>query len=172
MAGTAGGTGRWPVAALAVGMVAVLGSAAWMVAHRAPLVAVRRCVSPNEPLAWLGVHLEVLREHPGCAEGQLALSAGPGHAAGLVLMVAVPTLLTNLATVLGALGVWAALRVLLARASAVVGRLWPRPPAVRAVADGRRQPAAPRWPAELVLRAWQLDRSPVCRRGPPVRTAS
>jgi len=144
-----------------------LGAAICLLAARAPLPAVRRCVKPDDHLAWLGVHLELLRNDPGCGPGQYALNAGPGHAIGIVVMVAIPTLVTNLATVLAAVGVWAALRTALVRAAAVIGRLWPRLPAPdpALAAPLAALPAA--WAPERLTRAWQLERSPVRRRGPP-----
>lgn len=153
------------LAMLVGGLLAVVGAVAWMAAHLIPIVAVGRCVSPDPPLAWLGVHLALLQEHPDCSAGQLALDAGPGHAAGLVVMVTVPTLLTNLLTALGAVGWWVALRAVAARAGALLRRLWPvLPTLLRPVVAAGARPVVVQAP---LRRPWQLDRSPVVRRGPP-----
>ncbi|MFJ8580951.1 hypothetical protein [Micromonospora sp. NPDC093277] len=145
----------------------LVGAVLWMVARQAPPVTVSRCVSADGPWAWLGVHLALLREHPDCAAGQYAVDAGPGHSVGLVVMVAAPALLLNLCTVLGLVGVWVSVRALLAGAAEAVGRLWPRLPAWSRLAPGVRLVApGPHGPGQS-LRAWQLDRSPVLRRGPP-----
>lgn len=155
----------WTVAFKAV--LLSLGAASCLLAERVPLPAVWRCVKPDDRLAWLGVHLELLRNDPGCGPGRYALNAGPGHVTGIVVMVAIPTLVTNLATVLSAVAVWAALRTTLVRAAAVIGRLWPRLPAPDQVpaAPVAALPAA--WAPGRSPRPRWLDRSPVRRRGPP-----
>jgi hypothetical protein len=153
--------------AVLLAAIGVLLNVALRVAAHVPALSVQRCVSPNEPLAWLGVHLEMLRESPGCGAGQLAWQPGTGRTAELALMVTVPALLTNLGLVLGAAGLWAALRAVPAGAMAVFGRLWRRLPAVGPVLPAHRPLVTGRWPAARVPRAWQLDRSSVRRRGPP-----
>jgi hypothetical protein len=144
-----------------------LGAAICLLTDRIPLPAVQRCVKPDDHLAWLGVHLQLLRNDPGCGPGQYALNGAPGHATGLVVMVAIPTLLANLATVLAAVGVWAALRTALVRAAAVLGRLWPSLPAPDSAPAAQLAAPPAAWAPGRLLRAWQLDRSPVRRRGPP-----
>ncbi len=152
------------------GMAALVGSVLWTLAQQVPPVMVQRCVTPERHLAWIGVHLALLRERPGCGTGQLAFDAGPGHIAGLVIIIAAPTLLANLFIVLGAVGVGVAMRTLLARAAEAVRPLWrtmsrPRPMVLP------RRAAEPPLGFERRMRAWQLDRSPVLRRGPPARLA-
>ncbi|MFU8875648.1 hypothetical protein [Micromonospora sp. SL4-19] len=149
----------------------LVGAVVWMVARQAPAVTVTRCVSADGPWAWLGVHLALLREHPDCAAGQYALDASPGHTVGLVVMVAAPALLLNLCTVLGMVGVWVTLRALLSGAAEAVGRLWPRLPAQPRLAPDMRRAAPRPWRSGQPLRAWQLDRSPVLRRGPRILSA-
>lgn len=139
----------------------------WAAVQQLPPVMVQRCMTPERHLAWVGVHLALLRERPGCATGQLALDAGPGHIVGLVVIIAAPTLLANLFMVLGAVGVGVALRTLLARAADAVRPLWRRIPWRRPVLLPRRR-LQPPVADERRPRAWQLDRSPVLRRGPPV----
>ncbi|MEU5942572.1 hypothetical protein ABZ807_26125 [Micromonospora sp. NPDC047548] len=169
-----GRRGRWSAGSRSMwlGAAPLLVSAVlWMVARQAPPVTVARCVSADRPWAWLGVHLALLREHPDCAAGQYALDASPGHTAGLVVMVAAPTLLLNLCTGLSMVGVWVTLRALLASAAEAVGRLWSRLPAQPRLARGvHRAAPLPRTSGQS-LRAWQLDRSPVLRRGPPILSA-
>ncbi|GAA2626057.1 hypothetical protein Adu01nite_43860 [Paractinoplanes durhamensis] len=167
----AGAAGRRLMAVFAVAIAVLLNVATRVVEHT-PALSVRRCVSPDAPLAWLGVHLRVLREGPGCGAGQLAWHPGSGHTTELVLMVTVPALLANLGLVLGAVGVWAALRAVPSRAAAVFGRLCRRLPGVGPVLPTLRPLGTGRWPAMRVPRAWQLDRSPVCRRGPPMSEAT
>lgn len=167
--GRSGATGshRSPFAALAGLLPLVAGLVAWVLAYRTPPLTVRRCVAPDEPLAWLGAHLEVLHADPGCAAGRYALDGGAPNTTGIVVMVVVPTLAWNLALLLGAVGVWAALRGTLLAATGFVGRWWPRlPDSLPAVALPAGPPPAP--PAALrPPRAMYLDRCPVRRRGPP-----
>jgi hypothetical protein len=165
-----GRLGRWSAGSRSMwlGAAPLLVSAVmWMVARQVPPVTITRCVSADGPWAWLGVHLALLHEHPDCAAGQYALDASPGHTVGLVVMVAAPALLLNLCTVLSVVGVWVALRALLARAAEAVGRLWPRLPAQPRLARGLRRAAPRPRRSGQSLRAWQLDCSPVLRRGPP-----
>ncbi|MBO3736579.1 hypothetical protein [Actinoplanes flavus] len=140
---------------------------AWLLSHQLPMVAVQRCMAPDRRLAWLGIHLALLREHAECAAGQMALDVSPGRIAGIVVLVAVPQLLGNLFTLAGAAGLWAMLRVVLAGAAAALGRLSPRLHVHVIAAAGSCRPVLdPAW--GLSLRPWQLDRSPVRRRGPPL----
>lgn len=151
---------------MAGGCAALAGAVLWILGTIAPLVSFQRCVSPDPRLAWIGVHLTVLRPDPGCNSGQLALNAGPGHTVGLVVMVAVPVLVANLLTALGAIGFWVAARRLVARVADAVRRVWPRlPEAARAIALGVQRLSTPQ--GRRSIRGWQLDRSPVLRRGPP-----
>ena len=151
---------------MAGGCAALAGAVLWILGTIAPLVSFQRCVSPDPRLAWIGVHLTVLRPDPGCNSGQLALNAGPGHTVGLVVMVAVPVLVANLLTALGAIGFWVAARRLVARVADAVRRVWPRlPEAARAIALGVQRLSTPQ--GRRSIRRWQLDRSPVLRRGPP-----
>jgi len=162
--------GRWSVGSRSMwlGAAPLVSVVVWMLARQAPPVTVTRCVSADGPWAWLGVHLALLRENSDCAAGQYALDASPGRTVGLVVMVAAPALLLNLCTVLSMVGVWVTLRALLASAAEAVGRLWPRLPAPPRLAPGMRRAASRPRGSGQSLRAWQLDRSPVLRRGPPV----
>jgi len=164
---------RWPLRTVMLNAVLLsLGAAICLLTYRVPLPSMQRCVTPDHGLAWLGLHLELLRNDPGCGPGHYALNAGSGAAPRIVLMVALPSLLANLATVLSAAGVWAALHTVLARSAVVIGRLWPRlPPTYPAPAAPLAAPPATWVPGRLLL-SWQLDHSPVRRRGPPpLRTA-
>lgn len=159
---------RWPLWTVTFKAVLLsLSAAICFLTERVPLPAVQRCVKPDDQLAWLAVHLELLRDDPGCGPDRYALNAGPGHTDGVVVMVAIPALLVNLATVLTAVGVGAALRTALVRAGAVIDRLWPRLARLDTapVAPLATRPAS--WASGRLPRAWQLDRSPVRRRGPP-----
>jgi hypothetical protein len=157
---------RWPLRTVSPSGVLLSSSlAVWLLSHHW-LPSVHRCVAPDAHLAWLGVHLDVLHNDPACGSGGYALGADHGYPTGIVLMVAVPALLANLATVLSAAGVWAALRGVLVRAATLVGQLWPR--LVRDPAAANTCGAAPTaWAPGGLARAWQLERSPVRRRGPP-----
>lgn len=145
----------------------LVGAAAWMAVVQAPVVALQRCVSPDGPFAWLGVHLALLREHPDCADGLLALDVNSRPVVGLVIMVAVPTLLANVFMVLGLSGIWLTIRSLLARAAAAVRPWWHRPPCVWCVNGLQRRDLPSLRAFEKSMPEWQLDRSPVLRRGPP-----
>ncbi len=152
------------------GMALLISAVLWTLARQAPPVMFQRCVTPDRHLAWIGVHLALLRERPGCATGQLAFDAGPGHIAGLVVIIAAPTLLANLFMLFSAVGVGVAIRALLARAAEAVRPLWHKLVGQAPILPMAPVAAPPRGVGRR-LRAWQLDRSPVLRRGPPVQLA-
>lgn len=141
----------------------------WAFAQRSPHVALH-CVSQTDSHAWSGVYLRVLLERP-CGPGQSAMAALRGIPVGFVVVVAIPTLLGNLLTLLGALGAFAAVRVVLARAASALGLLVPRIPTSGWVPEQPVRSTRCRWPGRQRLRSMQLDRSPVLRRGPPPRYA-
>ncbi len=157
--------------ALATGALGLVGAVLWTIASQAPPVTFQRCVAPERNLAWVGVHLALLRQQPGCSEGQLAINAGPGQFAGLVVIIAAPALVANLFLLLSAVGVGFALRLLLAHAADAVRPLWRRLLDRPALLLPRRR-VVPVPPAvDGRPRSWQLDRSPVLRRGPPALLA-
>lgn len=137
----------------------------WAFAQRTPHVALY-CASPTDAHAWSGVYLRVLLERP-CSPGQSALAILREIPIGFVVVVAIPTLLGNLLTLLGAVGAFATARVVLARAAVALGLLVPRMPVFGWAPDQPVLTASSRWPARRKLRELQLDRSPVRRRGPP-----
>ncbi len=163
---------RFDARFLPLGFAVLAASGAYGLADRgAPFVTFGRCLSPSRDLAQLGVHLQLLRQDPRCGADELALGASPGRVMGIAVIVALPTLLLNLVATLGLVGFGLALRRLLTRVAEIVRRVWPRLPGTsRPPAQGRPRPVEP---AEGFLAfAWQLDRSPVLRRGPPAWCAS
>ncbi len=146
------------------GLGSVVATAGMLVAHYCSLVAVPHCVSTDPRVAWLGVQFALLRRDGSCSNGLLAYHPGVGHE-GLVLIVTIPTLLINLWGLFGAVGFWVALRRLASRAAETSRRRWPRlPEPLKIDLTGR---VAPPTAVERPLRAWQMERSVVRRRGPP-----
>ena len=132
-------------------------------AHHGTLL-VHQCVPADPAVGRLGVGLALLRADGDCPTGALALGGDGRHVMGVVVLVALPVLLTHLLALATGLGLLARLRVLVAAMLAVLGWVPRQAPAspsllvlrVRGAVVGARRRAAGR----LVLAApW--------RRGPP-----
>ncbi|NLT54172.1 MAG: hypothetical protein GXX79_06300 [Actinomycetales bacterium] len=145
-------------------VIAAISALTWALVHRTPLVAIRRCISPDQPVAWLGVHLALVHHDPVCPDSGMALGPDPAQGAWLTVLVAAPMLVANAIGVLSAMACWAAVLAALARMAALVGGLW-RPPTDPSLALPARRLRVDVRTAPAVVTATVPH--PILRRGPP-----
>ena len=139
---------RVGLVAAGLASVAAVGAAT----ERGSLV-LHQCVAGDPSLLQAGVRLALLQPDPHCATG-LALGTPAGAATALVVTVAVPALLAQLAALAVGLGLAARVHDLLRRLTATLtGRALPAEPApidvpvdvaVAAAVPGPRRSRAPR----------------------------
>jgi len=148
-------------AAVAVGAL-VLALAGGLAHHGALLV--HQCIPADPAVGRLGVGLALLRTDGDCPTGTLALGGDGRHVMGVVVLVALPVLLTHLLALATGLGLLARLRVLVRATLTVLGWAARPVPATHAllVPGARRYVVAARRRASgrpVLVAPW--------RRGPP-----
>lgn len=158
---------RLPGAALLAAVVAagavVAALAGGLARHGALLV--HQCVPADPAVGRLGVSLALLRPEADCPTGTLAVGGDGTHVMGVVVLVALPVLLTHLLALGTGLGLVARLRVLVRATAAVLGWVASPVPAAPALVVRRVRAAvvaARRLPSGRPALAVPL------RRGPPV----
>ena len=110
---------RWlPAAPLAVLATLVFGLGA--VLARSGTILVQQCVPADGTAGWWGLRLAVLRTDSACPAGELALGGDGRQVMAVVVMVALPVLLGELAGLALSLGLMARLHGLLRAAGAVL----------------------------------------------------
>jgi len=152
------------VLAVVVAAVALAASLTGGLARNGALL-VHQCVPADPAVGRLGVGLALLRPEADCPTGTLAVGGDGRHVMGVVVLVALPVLLTHLLALGTGLGLVARLRVLVRATAAVLGwvaRPVPTSPTLlvrrlrSAVVAARRSPAV------------RPDLAAPWRRGPPV----
>ena len=154
---------RW-LAAAPVAVLAALVLGLGAVLARNGAILVQQCVPAEGTAGWWGLRLAVLRTDTACPVGELALGGDGRQVMAVVVMVALPVLLGELAGLALTLGLMARLHRLLRAAGSVLtvipllpGHAGTTHPLVRLAAAART----------VVLLVTRSGSEPPRRRGPP-----
>lgn len=125
---------------VSVALVAVLVASLALVEQGTVLV--QQCVAGGGVVGRLGLGLVLLRADEACPTGTFALGGDGRHVLGVVVLVAVPALLTHLAALAAGLGLLARAAAALRHVARVVTQVLPGvPEAPHAVVVPTRSPA-------------------------------